>query len=84
ADAENRAVYLESSSLANNAYYRKFGFEYKREIRLTRGDAPVSLFIMVREPCPRGRAAGGHTYSAVVSSNIKMQINAVMKETVRV
>ncbi|KAK2001607.1 acetyltransferase [Colletotrichum falcatum] len=83
ADAENRAVYLESSSLANNAYYRKFGFEYKREIRLTRGDAPVSLFIMVREPCPRGRA-GGHTYSAVVSGSIKMQINAVMKETVRV
>ncbi|KAK0715722.1 hypothetical protein B0H67DRAFT_489500 [Lasiosphaeris hirsuta] len=50
ADAENRPVYLESSSLANNAYYAKFGFEIKREICLTRGLKPIPLSIMVREP----------------------------------
>ncbi|KAE9569057.1 hypothetical protein K4K49_006333 [Colletotrichum sp. SAR 10_70] len=76
ADAENRAVYLESSSLSNNVYYSKFGFEYKREIRLTRGNTPVSLFVMVREPIPRKTGV----YSAVVASNIKMQVNTVMKE----
>ncbi|KAK8127477.1 hypothetical protein PG984_008585 [Apiospora sp. TS-2023a] len=32
ADAENRAMYLESSSLKNNAYYAKFGFEVKKDI----------------------------------------------------
>ncbi|KAF9881592.1 hypothetical protein CkaCkLH20_00738 [Colletotrichum karsti] len=83
ADAENRAVYLESSSLANNAYYRKFGFEYKREIQLTSGNTPVSLFVMVREPVQRKAGAGVGTYSAVVSSNIKLQVNVAMKEVVR-
>lgn len=76
ADAETRAVYLESSSLSNNVYYGKFGFEYKREIRLTRGNTPVSLFVMVREPIPRKTGV----YSAVVASNIKMQVNTAMKE----
>ncbi|KAF3767404.1 hypothetical protein M406DRAFT_254151 [Cryphonectria parasitica EP155] len=52
ADAENRPVYLESSSLANNAYYEKFGFVVKKEIFLKRGPAPVQLSIMVREPQP--------------------------------
>lgn len=52
ADAENRPVYLESSSLANNAYYRKFGFEVKKDIFLKRGLVPVQLSIMVREPQP--------------------------------
>ncbi|KAF6809769.1 putative n-acetyltransferase [Colletotrichum sojae] len=79
ADGENRAVYLESSSLSNNAYYRKFGFEFKREIRLTGGGTSVSLFIMVREPVPRKTGI----YSAVISSNIKMQVNAALKEAVR-
>jgi hypothetical protein len=32
ADAENRPMYLESSSDKNTAYYRKFGFEAKGEI----------------------------------------------------
>lgn len=50
ADTENRPVYLESSALANNSYYRKFGFEVKRDIFLKRGLAPVRLSIMVREP----------------------------------
>lgn len=80
ADAENRAVYLESSSLSNNGYYRKFGFEYNREIQLNRGNTPVSLFVMVREPVPRKTGV----YSAVVSSNIKLQVNVAMKEVARV
>ncbi|SPQ19948.1 a08f6527-b852-43f6-aec9-f94f86d60e1a [Thermothielavioides terrestris] len=50
ADAENRPIYLESSSQANNAYYEKFGFEVKRDIFLERGPVPVRLSIMVREP----------------------------------
>lgn len=43
-------MYLESSSLANNAYYQKFGFVVKKEIFLKRGSTPVQLSIMVREP----------------------------------
>ncbi|KAK3323507.1 hypothetical protein B0T19DRAFT_401829 [Cercophora scortea] len=50
ADAENRPIYLESSSESNNAYYKKFGFEIKRDVFLERGQAPVRLSIMVREP----------------------------------
>ncbi|KAK4236211.1 puromycin N-acetyltransferase [Achaetomium macrosporum] len=50
ADAENRPMYLESSSQANNAYYEKFGFEVKRDVFLERGPVPVRLSIMVREP----------------------------------
>ncbi|KAL2200573.1 GCN5-related N-acetyltransferase-like protein [Corynascus similis CBS 632.67] len=50
ADAENRPMYLESSSQANNAYYQKFGFEVKRDIFLERGPVPVRLSVMVREP----------------------------------
>ncbi|KAK3318534.1 hypothetical protein B0H66DRAFT_242157 [Apodospora peruviana] len=52
ADVENRPIYLESSALSNNAYYAKFGFEVKRDIYLKRGQAPVRLSIMVREPRP--------------------------------
>ncbi|RYP10307.1 hypothetical protein DL765_008161 [Monosporascus sp. GIB2] len=59
ADAEGRAMYLESSSAKNNLYYKKFGFEVKKDIHLgISGDggsqmtAPpaVTLTIMVREP----------------------------------
>ncbi|ERS97736.1 hypothetical protein HMPREF1624_05907 [Sporothrix schenckii ATCC 58251] len=50
ADQESRPVYLESSSIANNSYYSRFGFELKRDISLVRGPAPVGLSIMVREP----------------------------------
>ena len=50
ADADGRPVYLESSSLANNAYYTRFGFVVKRDLVLTRGPRPVGLSIMVREP----------------------------------
>lgn len=58
ADAENRPVYLESSSLANNAYYAKqYGFVVVKEIFLERGPAPVQLSIMVREPQPIAKFA---------------------------
>lgn len=50
ADAEKRAMYLESSSKANNAYYEKFGFKVVKDISLTRGPEPIKLDIMVREP----------------------------------
>jgi hypothetical protein len=50
-------VYLESSSLANNAYYAKFGFVVKKEIFLERGAYPVQLTIMVREPQPVAKVA---------------------------
>lgn len=55
-------MYLESSSLANNAYYEKFGFEVKRDIFLERGPVPVRLSIMVREPrAPGCRVAHAST-----------------------
>ncbi|KAH0531957.1 hypothetical protein TsFJ059_000715 [Trichoderma semiorbis] len=50
ADAEDRAMYLESSSRENIGYYERFGFEYRKEISFKRGPVPVPLFIMVREP----------------------------------
>lgn len=43
-------MYLESSSLANNVYYAKFGFVVHRDVFLERGPVPVRLSIMVREP----------------------------------
>ena len=49
-DTEHRPIYLESSSPSNTRYYKRFGFEVKREIALTRGPVPVELTIMVREP----------------------------------
>ncbi|KAK0735691.1 hypothetical protein B0T21DRAFT_412297 [Apiosordaria backusii] len=54
ADREGRQMYLESSSLVNNEYYKKFGFEIKKEIFLKRGRWPVRLSIMVREPGATG------------------------------
>lgn len=47
-------MYLESSSLTNNSYYQKFGFEIKKDIFLKRGRNPVRLSIMVREPNTSG------------------------------
>jgi hypothetical protein len=53
-------MYLESSSVKNNGYYKKFGFEPKRDVYLgadivasttsSTVTAPVRLTIMVREP----------------------------------
>lgn len=52
ADAEHKAVYLESSSDDNNRFYSKFGFGVRKRIYLGRGDETVELHIMVREPVP--------------------------------
>lgn len=86
ADSENRPVYLESSSLANNAYYEKFGFVVKKEIFLKRGPAPVQLSIMVREPQPASRftnvtAAGAA--AATAGSGLKSKtVTATVKKMV--
>lgn len=50
ADAEGKAMYLESSAETNMAYYTKYGFVHKMDIQLERGPKPVKLHIMVREP----------------------------------
>ena len=59
ADTENRPIYLESSSASNTRYYKRFGFEVKREIALTRGPVPVELTVMVREPQAEDLDCGG-------------------------
>lgn len=44
-------MYLESSSEKNTSYYKKFGFEFKKDIYLGIDcKSPVRLSIMVREP----------------------------------
>lgn len=44
-------MYLESSSDKNTAYYKKFGFEIKKDIYLgADSKSPVRLTIMVRDP----------------------------------
>ncbi|KAI1103114.1 hypothetical protein F4804DRAFT_244519 [Jackrogersella minutella] len=51
ADSEGRPMYLESSSEKNTGYYKKFGFEAKKDIFLGADSrSPVRLTIMVREP----------------------------------
>ncbi|MCJ1252267.1 hypothetical protein MMC24_000071 [Lignoscripta atroalba] len=50
ADAEGRACYLESSNGINPVIYGKMGFQIKKTIHLTRGEEPIELDIMVREP----------------------------------
>ncbi|KAK0641641.1 N-acetyltransferase-like protein [Cercophora newfieldiana] len=70
ADAEHRPMYLESSSLANNRYYARYGFEVQRDIFLERGKTPVrwsTVSIMVREPgagrkSTACKAAGTHPH----------------------
>lgn len=66
ADAQNRPMYLESSSARNNAYYERFGFEPRKDIFLGRGAAAaVRLTIMVREPKGKRAAAATATAKAV-------------------
>lgn len=65
ADAENRPIYLESSSFKNNAYYAKFGFEAKKDISFKRGQVPVKLYIMVREP-----RSPKHAYTASIKYGV--------------
>jgi hypothetical protein len=63
-------VYLESSSVSNNLYYEKFGFELRKEISFERGASPVVLSIMVREPQPRKIA---------YPSPVKFQLGGLLK-----
>lgn len=81
ADAENRPVYLESSSVTNNAYYAKFGFVVKKDIFLKRGPAPVQLSIMVREPQPAARFANGTTTAATATSTATANATTLLKTT---
>ncbi|KAF3926544.1 hypothetical protein AA313_de0201093 [Arthrobotrys entomopaga] len=53
ADATNAPCYLESSHPHNRKIYEKFGFDFKRQVHLTRvnrGTNPIPWDIMVREP----------------------------------
>ncbi|KAI9842514.1 MAG: hypothetical protein M1837_007108 [Sclerophora amabilis] len=50
ADAEGRPCYLESSAIKNNGMYEKRGFKMQRKIYLSRGEKPIRIDIMVREP----------------------------------
>ncbi|KAF8463508.1 hypothetical protein BDZ91DRAFT_620724, partial [Kalaharituber pfeilii] len=50
ADALNEPCYVESSARKNVAIYERFGFERLTEVILDRGEKPVMLDIMVREP----------------------------------
>lgn len=79
ADAEHRPVYLESSSLSNNAYYEKFGFVVKKEIFLKRGPAPVQLSIMVREPQSAAKFANITTTAAAAITGLKSKTTTVVK-----
>ncbi|RYP61385.1 hypothetical protein DL770_009794 [Monosporascus sp. CRB-9-2] len=91
ADAEGRAMYLESSSAKNNLYYKKFGFEAKKDIHLgqttTATALPaVTLTIMVREPRHGGSGsgrlhAGSGSSSAVIP--IKLSPGSLGKVVVR-
>jgi len=50
ADAAGLPTYLESSAKINESYYAKLGFELKGHVSLQRGEKPVEMGIMVREP----------------------------------
>lgn len=76
-------MYLESSSVTNNAYYAKFGFVVKKDIFLKRGPAPIQLSIMVREPQPAARFANITTASATAAATSTATVNttALIKTT---
>lgn len=50
ADEEERACYLESSHDINLKIYGKLGFDLKKQIYLSRGNEPIRMDVMVREP----------------------------------
>ena len=47
ADTEGVGMYLESSKESNIAYYRRFGFEVRRELHLKKGP---TMWLMERPP----------------------------------
>lgn len=69
ADAEQRPMYLESSTERNNSYYAKFGFEVERDVVFDSSSDPIKMWIMVREPqMPRP------TCSSVVVSTVSSAV----------
>ncbi|KAK7511031.1 hypothetical protein IWZ03DRAFT_363275 [Phyllosticta citriasiana] len=54
ADRESRAMYLESSNVANLPFYRRLGFKECRKLYLQRSEEVIELDIMVREPTGKG------------------------------
>jgi hypothetical protein len=64
-------TYLESSAVVNVPYYKKYGFDFVKEIHLERGEKPISLGIMVREP-----------KSSVGSSSSKSKTDVSTVETI--
>ncbi|KAF5027792.1 hypothetical protein F66182_91 [Fusarium sp. NRRL 66182] len=65
ADAEQRPMYLESSTERNNGYYAKFGFEVKHEVVFEGSPGPITMYIMVREPQMPRPACGSVVVSTV-------------------
>jgi len=69
-------TYLESSAATNVPYYEKLGFDYIKEVHLQRGEKPISLSIMVREP---KTSAGPATESKSKSkSNCAVKLDPVV------
>lgn len=68
ADAEQRPMYLESSTERNNGYYAKFGFEVKHHVVFEGGPEPITMWIMVREPQTPRPACSSVIVSAVSSA----------------
>ncbi|KAA8916690.1 hypothetical protein TRICI_001148 [Trichomonascus ciferrii] len=50
ADEEGLPCYLEATTPMNAGLYKKLGFELEKKIYLTRGETPIPLDIMIREP----------------------------------
>lgn len=74
ADTDGMPTYLESSAGVNVPYYEKFGFGYIKEVHLQRGEKPISLSIMVREP---KTSAGAATESKSKSGGAVVQAPVV-------
>ena len=78
ADAEGRAMYLESSAERNLKFYRRLGFEVKKRITLkgtARSGKEIPLDIMVREP-------GGLLKMEAVDSGVSMGLDGTEDNTV--
>lgn len=71
-------MYLESSSPKNNAYYKKFGFEAKKDIQI--GGTAVALTIMVREPQRKLNAGAHHSSVIPIKLSGNFNNNKVMRE----
>lgn len=73
ADAEGVPCYLESSAARNIPFYEKSGFKLVKDIFLQRGEQPVQLNIMVREPQIKGSDKPVLSESSSNSSSVKCE-----------